>query len=332
MAINEGDLLASLSRLENMLHGGGVEKSQNDPDSEELEKAQIVRGGGSSKGNLNDMHPETYGDSWDDGISGDGTDYKGRGKKATKAMRSGGSEKTSKEVETEEQNRMRYGDEDEGEEEEEEEKSLPEPGASGNTRRSGHKEVPGDPKVMKGNVDDEDDEGMKKTFSRPRASVGPGIRRSIEIEEDGEVHKGVEVSDFIFYLKKSVADAFQDLSYRVHDRINAHHASRGEFAKATAQAVAGISRSLSFSEDYVEEEEAAPAHAAKSVTREQEVSTTADLQKSLAKSQEIRAAVLGEMQDLLEKGSEVIVPMDIIKYEGGEEPRPQVRALLKSLG
>jgi len=399
--ITESGLLESLVRLESMLGGKGVAKSQ------------ITTGPGSSQGNMTDMHQEQYGDSWSDGIAGDGTDYKGRGKKASKANGEGDEEPYPEEEDDEKDRRKRRAESDE-----EEEKSLPTAGAPLKTKKpatSGQTIEPGAPGMTKSNdglpytetpvssTPKPPPEGptMRGTefsgsdssplFGRrsggageaqphrikqpasggspqadvtpnperstvspkgggakkgmqpsvgagepstgggpgPSVGTGAGIRRSIEIEEDGELRRGIEVSEFMFFLKKSMEDTFFDMEQRLSQRIHQQHGARGEFARGLAEAVVGINKSLNFQEAGVSEEEAAPAHAAKSVMSEEEVGQS--LHKSLQQGIDMRKSILNELEELFQKGDGQVNALDIIRFDTSQQLKPEVRALLKSV-
>ncbi len=411
--LTEAGLLSSLARLTSIV-GDGVEK------------AQITTGPGSSQGNMTDMHQEEFGDSWSDGISGDGTDYNGRGRKANKARGRGDTYDEEKQEESEE-------------EEDDEKKALPtagaplrtsapnanetiEPGAPGMTKKSNefgvgerqehglpgatgrgtrtpggkppaaspeenlarqsptktralrqqqmrrqtpltrsleesdesadkshgmeHRETPvtvsGDapaepptarsqfqnrvntPRERRqqsagrqaGRATGEAAQDVKKNVGlRPSVGAGTsmGMRRSIEIEEDGEVQKGIEVSEFLFYLNKAFGDAVYDVGQRVERRIQLHHGARGEFASGLAEAVVGINKSLGMYEDNLVEEETAPAHAAKSVQGSNEGQR--GLQKSLRQGVDLRKAILDELGEQLQKGNGDVRPIDVIRVE-----------------
>lgn len=382
----EAKLLKSLARLEGLLGG----------DDDDLNKGQIVTGGGSSQGNMKDMHQEKYGDSWSDGIAEDGTDYKGRGKTAKKGR---GSRRAEAEDEAEmipDLDEDEYEDEREDEEDERDRrKSLPTPGKPLRTSKpKGAKTSvePGNPSQVNKAMDFQEtpvgkvppprpqpnvrrqfsgrqtsplfgrrsapqsgesgnQEGSSEQTSKAHGSgctckacksadmeknvhqpsVGPGgtgIRRSIEIEEDGEIRRGIEVSDFFYYLNKSVTDSLYDMHQRLTHRIQAHHDARGQFAERLADVVVGINKSLGFREDVVAEEEGAPAHAAKSVMFENQ-QQGASLQKSLKKGMDLRKSVLSELEELFEKGN--VTSLDVVKFETSGHLRPEVQQMLKSL-
>jgi len=163
--------------------------------------------------------------------------------------------------------------------------------------------------------------------------AAPSLSRSIEIEEDGELTRGLEVSEFLFYLSKSIQDSMFDMEQRMLHRISAHHESRGDFARSLAEAVANIDLSLNGHEMDLYEEESAPAYAAKSVVSQQE-SQMQSLQKSLADGVEMRKSILDELEDLVQKSDGRVSALDIIKFEQTGDPnqlRPEVLALIKSV-
>jgi hypothetical protein len=286
-------LLGSISNLEQQLHGDDVEKSQ------------ILTGPGSSKGNLKE-EPQGEADQWSDDIADNGTDYNRRGKggKARKAMR----------AETEEEEE----ETDTDMPEEEEEKSV----------------------TSKKTVDERED--IEKQLGRGGAGLAPSVgmgapgtggsfRRSIEVKNGDDYTPGLEVSEFLHYLGKSVRDALDDMQTRLLMRMRAHHAQRAEYAKSVAEVIVGIDDTLSKSESNVEVEESAPAHMAKSITTTEQSTSP---QQTLESVMGARKAILNEMTELFENGNEVIKSMDVIKFESAQgigPIRPEVRALLKSV-
>jgi len=310
--VTESELLQSLSNLQDLL------------------KSQIVTGGGSSKGNLADMHPEVLGDTWDDGIAQDGTDYNGGGKRASKAH-----------DDEDDDGKMPYArrnmadeddDDDDDDDDEKEEKALPVSGESGKAKMSAPRQYPGEAKKSLSKACKAHGDGgcpkncpnygpggkgedMSKMAPAIRPSVGFG--RSLDYEdnqdEEAEVRKGVEVSDFLYYLNKSIRDTFSDMEQRMVTRMDAHHAERGEFAKALAEGVTGIHGELCKSMNVVEEEENAPAYEAKSVTKSVEDGQVSSMKKSLDDARVQRQSILDELFGLLEKGQ--VSPLDVTKFE-----------------
>ena len=299
--ITEGELLQSLSRLEGMLKGNPA------PGGEDLEKAQIIQGKGSSQGRLALMDPVIEGDNWDDGISSEGTDYNGRGAKASKAQKEddgdmpysrkpGRAEAEEGGMEAmEAEGAMEEGEEPEGRDEEAEEKSQ---------------------------------KGMYGGYP----SVRPGVARSMNKSQEfatgeNDVRKGVEVSDFLYYLRKSINDTFADMERRLLAQVETNHDERGEFAKSLAEGVVGIRQRLEKSTVAVEEEEQSPAHAPKSITKSVEASAS-EISKSLADVRKERQQTLDSLVDLLQKGQ--VSPIDVTKFELYGELRPEIAKSLQN--
>jgi len=298
--ITEGELLHSLSRLEGLLKGGPA------PDGEDMEKAQILQGKGSSGGRLDHMAPEKYGDSWDDGISSGGTDYNGRGGKARKAQEDEGDMPYSRK-----QGRA--------EAEEEGMEAAPE----------------GEEEAEPEGQDEESEEKSKKAIPNPPSITRPGgggVRRSMAksqefATEEENVRKGVEVSEFLYYLRKSINDTFSDMERRLRAQIEVQHDERGEFAKSLAEGVVGIRSRLEKSVTTVEEEENAPAHAPKSITKGIEASAS-DVNKSLEDVRVQRQQTLDSLVDMLQKGQ--VQPLDVTKFELYGELRPEIAKSLQN--
>ena len=130
-----------------------------------------------------------------------------------------------------------------------------------------------------------------------------------EEEEEGKVSmsKGVEVSQFLHELTKSVAIYCYELEGLITKSLNQIHEENGAMSKAIAENLVSLNDIICKSQDNINEYAEGPARGPKSML---------DMSKSVSGSQEpelSKSVVIGALMKGVEAGT--VSPLEIIKVE-----------------
>jgi|GEM_PF-5613770 len=291
-------------QTEEVITESGLAKSLSDLD--DLLKAQIVRGPGSSKGAMKEQKLSDTQDHMPDG-----TDYDGKGSRVGKAQ---GNEDIEEEVEEDEDDEeARKGadfddldlsiwkaqdDEEMEEEDEEEEEEEPEGGTEKGLPSPGKEKL------------------MKKTGKY----TPPGKASLTKGEEDG-----IEVSEWLYHLTHALNKALIGMEMRLSEQISKAHNGRGDITKSMAQAMVDFDSQVRERLGKVDDIEKSAARAPKSVLK------VSDKEVNKGPSPDASGLDRRQILGLLSKGMDEgkVDPFAVLKYETTGQIAPDV---LKSIG
>jgi hypothetical protein len=187
------------------------------------------------------------------------------------------------------------------------------------------------PKWEGGDPEEEDDEdhiaengtnyvpsgGKKKRKKMSKAFEEEEEEDRIDEDEDGDeeeeeedkvsMSKGVEVSQFLHELTKSVAIYCYELEGLITKSLNQIHEENGAMSKAIAENLVSLNDIICKSQDNINEYAEGPARGPKSML---------DMSKSISGSQEpelSKSVVIGALMKGVEAGT--VSPLEIIKVE-----------------
>ena len=154
--------------------------------------------------------------------------------------------------------------------------------------------------------------GGKKKKKMSKAFEEAEEEEEFDEEEDDEdkedkMSKGVEVSEFLHELTKSVAIYCYELEGLITKSLNQIHEENGAMSKAIAENLVALNDIISKSQDNINEYAEGPARGPKSML---------DMSKSISGSQEpelSKSVVIGALMKGVEAGT--VSPLEIIKVE-----------------
>ena len=296
--ITEEVFLKSLNQLEAMAKGSAAE---------DIEKSQICTGSGNEPQNWPGGDKSTLGDGWDDNIQPDGTDYNGPGSKARKSI----AEKVFKgQSLTPEELLILKGDYD------------------GMNKAKKKKKKHADEEEDEAMMGGEEEEGRKMA---PPFEMGKSFEQSIEDNET--LQKGIEVSDFLAQLTKSIgiglAHVEQKITGNIINALSEMQGGQDEFNKSLAGAIVNIGHGVNNGLATQEAIAGQPAGPPRSQIR----ATPEEMHKSQLEQQGDvmeKADVLDHMTDLVEKGR--INSLEVIKFDAtGEMSEATQHLVMKSM-
>lgn len=177
--------------------------------------------------------------------------------------------------------------------------------------------------------DDKDDKDDKKKGKKDE-EMGKSLSDFAEEEED--VAKGLEVSEFLSGFANVISKSLQAMEHRVVSRVLGAMASEaegtGEFNKSLAEAVVRLGDALTATAQRVDQIEAQPAHAPRSTQNVTAIEKGSYGGPKDAGQPLSKALVAQTLVDLVHRGE--ATAQDVIKYDTSNVLDPRLEAKVRA--